>query len=69
MKQTGRMPDELDKVMSPPREFLYLWDWLLELECPVHFAELLYWQEVTGRRLALWEVKAMIQLDRIRAHG
>lgn len=68
-QQTGRMPDELEKVMSPPLDFIYLWNWLQELNCPMAFSELKAWQELTKRKLLRWEIMAMVRLDGVRAHG
>lgn len=65
-EQTGRMPDELRKVIPAPKEFMYLWNWLWELATPLSYAELRYWQELTGRSLSRWEVSALQELDRVR---
>ena len=63
------MPPELEAVIPRPVEMFYLWDWLGELISPLSFVELGYWQELTGRRLATWEVRALIELDKVRSYG
>lgn len=67
--QTGRMPTELQKVMDPPQEVMYLWEWLGDLVYPLSFVELKAWQELTARQLSAWEVRAMVELDKVRANG
>ena len=67
--QTGRMPEELGKVIPTPQELYYLWVWLSEQVYPLSYVELEAWQRVTGRNLALWEVRAMIELDKVRSYG
>lgn len=68
-KQTGRKPSELEKVVPGPTELRYLWDWLCEQVYPLSFAELEAWQRLTGRRLERWEIRAMIELDKVRSYG
>ena len=60
---------ELEKVIPRPKELFYLWDWLSEQVYPLSFTELEAWQRLTGRRLALWEVRALIELDKVRSYG
>lgn len=68
-KQTKKMPPGLEKVVNKPEEFSYLWDWLCELVYPLSFTELEAWQRLTGRSLSLWEVRAIIELDKVRSYG
>lgn len=68
-KQTGRMPDELGKVIPVPEEMMYLWDWLNELQYPLSFMELEAWQRSTQRKLEGWEVRVMQELDKVRSYG
>lgn len=63
------MPDELEEVMSPPRELMYLWEWLRDHMYPLSFTELVAWQGLTGRHLSRWEVSALVLLDKVRSHG
>ena len=67
-QQTGKMPPQLEKVIPRPKELVYLWDWLCEQVYPLSFTELEAWQRVTGRRLYLWEVRALIELDKVRSY-
>lgn len=68
-KQTGRKPKELDEVLPPPTDLIYLWDWLGNFTYPLSFTELEAWTRLTGRSLARWQIQAMAELDKVRAHG
>lgn len=63
------MPQELESVFPRPKELMYLWEWLCEQVYPLSFAELESWQRLTGRRLSLWEVRVLIELDKVRSNG
>lgn len=63
------MPEDLEKVMNKPVELMYLWEWLNEHVYPISFVELESWQRLTGRSLSMWEVKAIIELDKVRSYG
>lgn len=67
--QTGRKPVELEKVIPRPTSLFYLWEWLCEQVYPLSFTELESWQRLTGRSLSMWEVKALIELDKVRSYG
>ena len=68
-KQTKVKPPELEAIPEPPRDLLYLWEWLGDQMYPLSYAELTAWQGLTRRRLARWEVEVMMRLDRVRSHG
>jgi hypothetical protein len=68
-KQTGRKPLELDKIPEPPRDLVYLWNWLNDLIYPMSYSEVIAWGTLTGRKLAKWEVAVMMRLDRVRSNG
>lgn len=63
------MPQQLEKVIPRPKELMYLWEWLCEHTYPLSFVELESWQRTTGRSLSLWEVRALIELDKVRSYG
>lgn len=53
-----------------PAEFAYLADYLTEFSAgTVTWASVQAWCGMTGRRLAAWEVSALMTLDLIRVKG
>jgi hypothetical protein len=68
-KQTGRLPQPLAELPTPPEELLYLWIWLCQLQHPMIYTELESWAKLNHRQLALWEIEALATLDRVRANG
>lgn len=63
------MPPDLEIVMDVPTTLMYLWEWLCEHTYPMSFVELESWQRLTGRKLDLWEIRAMVELDKVRSYG
>ena len=68
-EQTGRMPGELGKVYPVPESLFYLWEWLSDQVYPLSYVELEAWQRLTKRKLSLWEIRALIELDKVRSYG
>jgi hypothetical protein len=64
-KQTGRKPKELEEHGDCPENLLYLWRWFLEIKPPLTYTEVHHWQELTGKRLFVWEVKLLMNINRL----
>lgn len=64
-KTTGDKPPELE-TPALPRMFAHLVVWLGQLPGPLTWSELESWQRQTRRRLALWELQALLHLDHLR---
>lgn len=72
-QQTGITPKELD-VPQCPTSMVYILNWFYELSSgrqngmglnPISWQDIRAWQEVTGERLALWELNAIKRLDSV----
>lgn len=64
-KATGEKPPELD-TPALPQMLAHLPGFMAFLPSPLTWAELESWQRQTRRRLALWELHALMHLDHLR---
>jgi len=67
-KISGKRPEQLDRLGTVPREFVYLWRWSMDVG--VFDWERVYsWSKMRNIRLSQWELDALMHLDRIKHSG
>lgn len=62
---TGERPRQLDQPAFP-EEFVHVVGWLRRLPCPVEWATLQAFAQMTRTTMSRWEVDLLMRLDQMR---